>query len=143
MSDGGTSTQPVRTPLPGRRPSVTLRVEAGGLAAHTTVGYDPVSGAPREVFLRPSGGAKSGSTVEAICDDVSVIISVALQHGVAVEALARSIGRSAEGEPASIAGAALVLLTDEAATWREPGLFDDGLCPRPPPPPGTGSKTGE
>ena len=117
-------TAPHRHRLPTRRPSTTSRIEAGGIEAHATVGRDPDTGAPREIFLRPTGGSRTGSAVDHLVDDVAVVISVALQHGVPAAALALSIGRlgdSAEAGryrelgPASIVGAALDLIADEGA----------------------------
>ncbi len=85
-----------------------------------TVGFDE-HGRPLEVFLT---GAKEGSLLAAILADAAVAISVALQHGVPVAALAKSVGRLPAGPvapsdldqpqteklPASPIGAALDLL---------------------------------
>ncbi len=100
---------------PPRRPLLSSRISAGGIAAHASAGWvlDAEGRAVvREVFLRPSGGAKAGSAIDALVDDLAVIVSVALQHGVPLAALARSLGREPAGHPASIAGAALDLLTE-------------------------------
>lgn len=111
-----------RCRLPDRRPSTTSRIAAGGIEAHATVGRDPASGEPREIFLRPTGGSRTGSTVDHLVDDVAVVISVALQHGVPAQALASSAGRLGEFDeagryrelgPASIVGAALELIATE------------------------------
>ena len=108
---GGPAT--ARRCLPTRRPTLTARVEAGGLAAHATLGFDPVTARPAEVFLRPTGGARSGSQMDYLCDDMAVLISVALQYGVPAAALSRSLARGADGAPATIAGAALDLILEE------------------------------
>lgn len=113
---------PRRHRLPTRRPSSTSRIAAGGIEAHATVGRDPRSGAPREIFMRPTGGSRAGSAVDHLVDDAAVVISVALQHGVPAEALSRSVGRRGEFDeagryrelgPASIVGAALELIAAE------------------------------
>lgn len=118
-------TAPRRRRLPTRRPSTTSRIAAAGIEAHATVGRDPASGEPREVFLRPTGGSRAGSDVDYLVDDVAVVISVALQHGVPAEALARNVGRLGDYDeagryrelgPASIVGAALDLVASEAAS---------------------------
>ena len=111
--------------LPDRRPSTTCRIAAGGIEAHATVGRDPASGAPREIFLRPTGGSRTGSMVDELVDDGAVVISVALQHGVPAEALGLSVSRQFDtdpegrlvkpGRPATIVGAALELIAAERA----------------------------
>ncbi len=102
-----------RTDLPARRPCMTDRIEAGGIAAHATIGFDPATGEARELFLRPRSG-RVGSDVDFLVDDIAVVISVALQHGVPAEALLRSVAQAPalDGSPApsSIVGAALTLL---------------------------------
>jgi len=83
-----------------------------------TVGFDQ-AGRPAEVFLC---GAKDGSGLAAILDDASVMVSVALQHGIRAAALAKSIARIPENlegpaiKPASPIGAALDLLVDFEAS---------------------------
>ena len=104
---------PRRRRLTNRRPAITTRIEAAGIAAHATVGFDVMAGAAREVFLRPTGGGKTGSALDLLLDDVAVVISVALQHGVPVTALSKSTGSTPEGAPASIVGAALDLVVGE------------------------------
>ncbi|HEU0216576.1 MAG TPA: hypothetical protein VFQ90_07940, partial [Stellaceae bacterium] len=54
-----------------------------------TIGFD-AAGRAAEVFL---SGAKDGSGMAAILDDASVVISIALQHGIPAHALAKSIAR--------------------------------------------------
>ena len=70
-------------------------------------------------------GGKEGSTLDALLADAAVAISVALQHGVSAQALAKSVGRLPEGPvtpggldqdplekvPASPIGAALDLVS--------------------------------
>jgi hypothetical protein len=61
----------------------------GGQAIEASVGFD-ADGQPRELFL---SGAKDGTDLAAILDDASVVLSVALQHGVPPAALVRSVAR--------------------------------------------------
>ena len=103
-----------RAYLPDRRPCLTEPIEAGGVAAYATIGFDPETGAAREIFLRPRAGARVGSATDHLADDVAVVISVALQHGVPAAALARSLGHLPDGTPASIVGATMQLLVREA-----------------------------
>jgi ribonucleoside-diphosphate reductase alpha chain len=79
-----------RNRLPHRRPVVTEKIDAFGKTLFVSAGLDPISGEVREVFF---AGGKEGSAMDAIMADVGVVISVALQHGVPAEALARSIAR--------------------------------------------------
>ena len=110
-----------RQRLPNRRPSHTETLEVDSQAFTATVGFDPENGQPRELFLV---AGKEGSLLNAMLADAAVVISVALQHGVPGEALARSVGRLPAGPvapveldhvpgqkvPASPIGAALDLL---------------------------------
>ena len=98
---------PIRARLPDRRPSVTERIDVEGQTYTATAGIDPHTGAVRELFL---DGAKEGSHMDFVLNDTAVIISVAIQHGVAIEALRKSVARI-EGAPASVIGAALDFLT--------------------------------
>ena len=112
---------PERQRLPGRRPSHLETLEVGGQSITACVGFDPATGRPCEVFLN---GAKEGSQFDAMLADAATIISVALQFGVPIAALAKSVGRApnastmpgsldqlnAGSEPASPIGAALDLL---------------------------------
>ncbi len=110
-----------RQRLPNRRPSHTEALTVAGQTVTATVGFDPMDGQPRELFLT---AGKEGSTLNALLADAAVAISVALQHGVSAHALAKSVGRLPElpvtpvdldqGQPARLPaspiGAALDLL---------------------------------
>ena len=119
-------TIPRRHRLPNRRPNTTSRIEAGGISAHATVGRDPATGAPHEIFLRPTGASKVGSAVDEIVDDVATVVSISLQHGIPAAAFVRSISRHYDtdesgrlvkpGRPATILGAALELIIAEGAS---------------------------
>ena len=61
-------------------------------------------GTPGEVF---TDARKTGGDVEAIARDAAVVISLALQHGVAVESVQHAITRDGNGTPSSILGAVL------------------------------------
>lgn len=79
-----------RTPLPNRRPSSTSEIAFRGFPITVTVGYDPATGQPREVF---ANSGRSGSDMQAALSDACVLVSIALQHGVTPAALAKSLGR--------------------------------------------------
>ena len=121
------SAVPERRRLPNRRPSETRTLHVGNLTFAATVGFDPDDGQPREIFL---AGAKDGTEMAAILDDVAVALSIALQHDIPAAALAKSVGRLPEGpvmpadldkvqpskRPASPIGAALDLLQELDST---------------------------
>lgn len=123
-------TAPERRRLPHRRKCATVDIEAGKretgtIEASMTVGFDD-DGTPLEVFLSPRASAKVGSGVDHVLGDAAVLISLALQHGVPPEALARTMGRLPTGEedgaplrPATIIGAALDHLIHEAEVAKE------------------------
>lgn len=107
------SSSPARRRLPNRRLHVTEEIAAAdGMRITATVGFDPYGdgdGAPAELFLsggEDGKGAKVGSVMAAILEDACVVISVALQHGIPVEALRRSVS----SDRASPIGAALELV---------------------------------
>ena len=81
---------PTRRRLPNRRPSETRTFEIAGQTFTATIGFDPATGGPRELFLT---AGKEGSLLNAMLGDAAVVISIALQHGIPAEALAKSIAR--------------------------------------------------
>ena len=110
-----------RNRLPNRRDDDIETLVVGGLEFRVTVGFDPATDRPRELFL---DGGKAGSEFAALLADAATSISVAIQYGVPIAALAKSMGRApnvetapgsfeqlaAGPEPASPIGAALDLL---------------------------------
>ena len=110
-----------RKRLPNRRPAHTEALEVAGQVFTATVGFDPKSGQPRELFLT---AGKEGSMLNSLLADAAVVISIALQNGVSAAALSKSVGRLPAGPvapvdldhapgqmvPASPIGAALDLL---------------------------------
>jgi hypothetical protein len=113
---------PLRERLPNRRRCETTTLEVAGQRFAACVGFDR-AGWPREVFL---SGAKDGSGMSSILEDASVVISVALQHGVTAAALSHSIGRVPEaldGPPtlaASPIGGVLDLVAQYERTCAHP-----------------------
>lgn len=90
-----------RQPLPNRRQQLTTALAVNGQAIQASVGFD--GGNPREIFLT---GAKVGSDMAAELEAASVVISLALQHGIKPQELARSVPENC------IIGAALNLLCE-------------------------------
>lgn len=104
---------PARHPLPNRRPNETRVVTWQGNRIAVTVGFYPGTGRPGEVFA----DAAAGGHLQATLADACVLISIALQHGLTPEALAKSLGRVPEwvggvktDAPASPVGAVIEAL---------------------------------
>lgn len=97
-----------RERLPNRRPNNTASFRwplEVGRRIHATAGFDPASGAIRELFLR--GGGRTGSEIDHLLDDIAVLVSRLLRHGETSAEIARGLGRLPDGRPASVAGAAV------------------------------------
>lgn len=86
-----------RTALPARRPALTIASAWQGHPFSVTIGFDPASAAPREVFA----DTEKGGQMQATLADACVLISIALQHGIPLAALSKSLSRV----PDLIAGA--------------------------------------
>lgn len=102
----------MRTPLPNARPSITTDVHWNGHSFPVTIGLTWPDLQPAEVF---ADVAKGGDIQWAIAD-ACVIVSLALQHGIAPADLAKSLGRvpSWNGEvPASPLGAVVEAILQE------------------------------
>jgi hypothetical protein len=110
--DGELRPPPYRRRLPHRRAAITETIVIGNTTIAASIGFDE-TGQPAEVFL---SGAKDRSGMAAILDDASVVISIALQHGIPAAALAKSISRAPDGmghiSASSAIGAALDLLVE-------------------------------
>jgi len=110
LMDGEPRSPPYRRRLPNRRNAVTETLIIGNMIVSASIGFGP-DGRPQELFLN---GAKDGSGMAAILDDASVIISIALQHGIPAKVLAKSTSRAPDPmgriSAASVIGAALDLL---------------------------------
>lgn len=82
-----------RAALPTRRPTVTVETDWEGHPITVTVGFYPAghprAGAPGEVFADTLRGGQMAHTVADAC----VLVSLALQHGIAPADLAKSLGR--------------------------------------------------
>jgi hypothetical protein len=78
-----------RTQLPGRRPSITIETQWQGHSFTVTVEFDPLSAAPRKVSADTPKGGQMALTIADAC----VLISIALQHGIALSALSKSLSR--------------------------------------------------
>lgn len=103
---------PARKRLSNRRTSWVVEFVWRDTVYTATISADHSDPAmmPKEIFIN---GAKEGSDLRAVTADASTLISIALQHGVTAEAMAKSISRTAvelDGPaiaPATLIGAAL------------------------------------
>lgn len=113
-----------RRKLPSRRPNATFEFETEGRAYTLTIGFDPKTAMPGEIFI---SDAKTGSSMDATLNDASILASLALQFGRTPQELASAMSRlgalhqSPEGaSPASPVGAALDILCRETAPQETP-----------------------
>lgn len=96
-----------RRVLPHRRPGEVHDLVIGNHKLAATINIDPTTGHPAELFL---SGARDGADLQAILDDASVVISIALQCGIRASALAKSVARDDGRLAVSVIGAALDLV---------------------------------
>jgi ribonucleoside-diphosphate reductase alpha chain len=80
---GGLAAQPVRRKLPDERQSITHKFDIQGHEGYITVGLFE-DGLPGEIFVKM---AKEGSTISGMMDSFAIMVSLALQYGVPLEAL--------------------------------------------------------
>ena len=101
-----------RVRLPDRRPSFTTVLVYENNPYSVTLGFDVRADRIAEVFTH---GAKVGSGMDRLLDDVCVALSLLLQHGAEPGPLAASMGWLGDGKsPASIVGALADLIAREA-----------------------------
>lgn len=96
-----------RERLPTRRHNlrdVTRWPRDGGQTIFVDIGFNN-DGRVREVFFR--GGGRVASETDNVLDDAAKCISLALQHGCPLAAIAATLGRDESGAPASMVGAAV------------------------------------
>lgn len=108
-----------RATLPNRRPSEAIATAWQGHPFSVTVGIDPRTGKPAEVFADTEKGGQMQATIADAC----VLISIALQHGVGPQALAKSLSRvpdliSGAGAdlPGSPIGAIIAIIDSDGIT---------------------------
>lgn len=108
----------MRQKLPNRRPCVTETIEVcdhpGAVPQryHLSIGFDPETGVPRELFL---SGPKTGTQLAALAHDGSILASIALQNGMSARRLVQSLSMievGASHAPASPIGTALAVVAE-------------------------------
>ena len=85
-----------------------LKTESGKY--HVSFGVEPETGIIGEVFIR---GSKSGSDMDILLDDATVILSLALQYGVPLDQLIHSLHTGREEGGTSVLARAIVLMDNE------------------------------
>ena len=91
-------------PAPGRR---TFGMRFWNQPFTVTVGFYP-DGTPGEVFI---DGGKTGQDIQSTARDAAVVLSLALQHGTAIETIRHAVTRTGSGSAASILGAVVDALS--------------------------------
>ncbi len=106
----------MRAALPHRRSNVTRTVHWEGHEFTVTIGLDPQTWQPAEVFADTAKGGQMHVTIADAC----VWASIAMQHGVTPAELAKSLGEvpvlgAPEGTmgPASPIGAIVAAIIEE------------------------------
>jgi hypothetical protein len=92
-----------RVRLPARRACQTFDVEHWGLRYKVTAGYFS-NGSLAEIFVC---NHKAGNASDVAARDAGILVSLCLQHGCAVETIARAISRNSDGSASGVIGAAL------------------------------------
>ena len=110
VNDPELQNAPVRLLLPQRRHAETFDLVFRNQAVTVTVGYFP-TGKIGEIFVTTG---KSGTDLCSLARDAAIVISLALQHGVAIETIRHAALRDARGAPLSLIGAVVDELEWEA-----------------------------
>jgi hypothetical protein len=101
-----------RQPLPQRRRSDTFKLRHGAVRAayDVTTGYH-ADGRLGEILISTR---QVGTALDAMARDLAVLMSLALQHGCAIETMRHALTREADGAASTIAGAIADKLTERA-----------------------------
>jgi ribonucleoside-diphosphate reductase alpha chain len=95
-----------RERLPNRRKCLTLEFQHAGQTFRLSTGYFG-DGRLAEVFL---SAHHVGSPLEALARDSAILVSLCLQHGVAIETIKHALTRDHDGSAATAISAAIDLL---------------------------------
>jgi ribonucleoside-diphosphate reductase alpha chain len=98
-----------RDRLANRRQCENLEFSCQGIRYTASIGrFD--DGRVAEVFINNS---KVGSSSEANARDAAIVLSIALQHGVALEVIRQSLSRDSNGRASSPIGTVLDIITGD------------------------------
>ena len=102
--------QSERRKLENRRLNVTTGLKTESGKYHVSFGVEPETGRIGEVFIR---GSKSGSDMDILLDDASVVLSLALQYGLPLEQLLHSLHTGREEGGTSIIAKVIAVMNEE------------------------------
>ena len=97
----------MRRVLPRRRAAETFNLWFWNQQFTVTVGFY-ADGTPGAVFI---DGGKTGQDTQSTARDAAVVLSLALQHGAAIETIRHAVTRNGCGSAASILGAVVDALS--------------------------------
>ena len=100
-----------RRKLSNRRPSITFNFQCNALAYSATISRYP-NGDLAEIFIN---NTKVGSDSDSAAKDSAVVCSLALQHGVPVNAIRKALLRDSRGKASSPLGCALDIIAGSSA----------------------------
>ena len=101
-----------RVRLPNRRACENFEFECQGIRYTASVGRFP-DGRVAELFIN---NGKAGSSSETNARDAAIVLSIALQHGVAIEDIRQSVSRDPRGQATSPIGTVLDLIEEQDGT---------------------------
>ena len=84
----------IRRTLPQRRAAETFDMRFWNQSFSVTIGFYP-DGTPGEVFI---DGGKTGQDIQSTARDAAVVLSLALQHGTAIETIRHAVTRNGSGQ---------------------------------------------
>jgi hypothetical protein len=99
-----------RTRLPNRRGHEVFDFEHVG-QRYTASVTRFATGEPAEIFIN---AAKVGTDIETVARDAAILISIAAQYGVPLEAFRHAVTRNSDGSPSGVVGKLLDLLSNNA-----------------------------
>lgn len=102
-----------RDMLPNRRSNETFEIEFGGERYSVGIGYYE-DGRIGEIFLnriKDKVASKLGATLDGVCRDSAILMSMALQFGAPLSIIKEAVTRDEDGTPATIIGAVCDKLT--------------------------------
>lgn len=97
---------PNRQRLNNRRHHESFSLEHWGMIYNIGLGHIE-DGTVREIFINCG---KTGGQAETLARDSAILLSIALQYGVPVDAIKKSITRDANGDPSGPIGAIVDML---------------------------------
>jgi hypothetical protein len=100
------------TELPNRRRCLTYKFKHRDFRYHGTIGFDPRTFQPCEIFLQ---AGKAGTRIEDVARDAAVLASMALQHGASITQLRAALTRLEDGLPAGPVAALLDIYATDLA----------------------------